>query len=169
MLFAGWPCWAFGGVGRGAPRHLCRGGEPIAGALRQCRAVLGFGSRHGRARVGSSFGHGPSIHGGVALRRPSGSSPGGRPIAGDAITFPGKSGELQGFFSPAAIAPAGAMLVIHENRGLTDHIRSVATRLAADGYSSLAVDSFRKKAALQGSEIRPGFRGFSPARRTSGS
>jgi carboxymethylenebutenolidase len=32
------------------------------------------------------------------------------------------------------------MLVIHENRGLTDHIRSVATRLAGDGYTSLAVD-----------------------------
>ena len=32
------------------------------------------------------------------------------------------------------------MLVIHENRGLNDHIRSVASRLAGDGYSSLAVD-----------------------------
>jgi carboxymethylenebutenolidase len=32
------------------------------------------------------------------------------------------------------------MLVIHENRGLNDHIRSVAARLAADGYSALAID-----------------------------
>jgi carboxymethylenebutenolidase len=32
------------------------------------------------------------------------------------------------------------MLVVHENRGLTDHIRSVASRLAGDGYASLAVD-----------------------------
>ena len=32
------------------------------------------------------------------------------------------------------------MLVIHENRGLNDHIRSVASRLAADGYSALAID-----------------------------
>jgi carboxymethylenebutenolidase len=32
------------------------------------------------------------------------------------------------------------MLVVHENRGLNDHIRSVASRLAADGYSALAVD-----------------------------
>jgi carboxymethylenebutenolidase len=32
------------------------------------------------------------------------------------------------------------MLVIHENRGLTDHIRSVASRLAGDGYTSLALD-----------------------------
>ena len=46
---------------------------------------------------------------------------------------------MLGFYAPAA-EPRGAMLVIHENRGLTDHIRSVASRLAADGYSSLAVD-----------------------------
>jgi carboxymethylenebutenolidase len=32
------------------------------------------------------------------------------------------------------------MLVIHENRELNDHIRSVASRLAADGYSALAID-----------------------------
>ena len=32
------------------------------------------------------------------------------------------------------------MLVVHENRGLTDHIRSVASRLAASGYSALAID-----------------------------
>jgi carboxymethylenebutenolidase len=32
------------------------------------------------------------------------------------------------------------VLVVHENRGLTDQIRSVAGRLAASGYSALAVD-----------------------------
>jgi carboxymethylenebutenolidase len=32
------------------------------------------------------------------------------------------------------------VLVIHENRGLTDHIRSVAGRLAASGFSALALD-----------------------------
>ena len=32
------------------------------------------------------------------------------------------------------------MLVIHENRGLTDHIRTIPPRFAADGYSALAVD-----------------------------
>ncbi len=61
------------------------------------------------------------------------------PTEGSAITFPGRRGELQAFFV-AAPAPRGAMLVIHENRGLNDHTRSVAARLAADGYSSLAID-----------------------------
>jgi carboxymethylenebutenolidase len=32
------------------------------------------------------------------------------------------------------------VLVIHENRGLTEHIRTVAGRLAASGYSALALD-----------------------------
>jgi carboxymethylenebutenolidase len=74
-----------------------------------------------------------------------GSPPGGSPaasaapIAGEAITFAGPRGTLQGFFAPAA-DPAGAILVIHENRGLTDHIRSVATRLAGDGFGALAID-----------------------------
>lgn len=61
------------------------------------------------------------------------------PIHGEPITFPGPGAELQGFFAAAA-TPRGAMLVIHENRGLNDHIRSVASRLAGDGYSALAVD-----------------------------
>jgi carboxymethylenebutenolidase len=61
------------------------------------------------------------------------------PLSGEAIRFAGPRGELQGFLSTAA-SPKGAMLVIHENRGLTDHIRSVASRLAADGYTSLAID-----------------------------
>ena len=36
--------------------------------------------------------------------------------------------------------PNGAVLVIHENRGLTAHIRSIPPRLAADGYTALAID-----------------------------
>ena len=40
----------------------------------------------------------------------------------------------------AAAKPRGGVLVIHENRGLTEHIRAVAGRLAASGYSALALD-----------------------------
>ena len=36
--------------------------------------------------------------------------------------------------------PRGGVLVVHENRGLNDSIRSVAGRLAASGYSALAID-----------------------------
>jgi carboxymethylenebutenolidase len=56
------------------------------------------------------------------------------------ITFAGsRSVPLQGAWA-AATDPKGSVLVIHENRGLTDHIRSVAGRLAASGFSALAID-----------------------------
>jgi carboxymethylenebutenolidase len=60
-------------------------------------------------------------------------------IPTQAITFPGQRGVLQGAWASAA-TPRGAVLVIHENRGLNDHIRSVAGRFAAAGYSALALD-----------------------------
>ena len=40
----------------------------------------------------------------------------------------------------AAAKPRGGVLVIHENRGLNDSIRTIAGRLAASGYSALAID-----------------------------
>jgi carboxymethylenebutenolidase len=72
---------------------------------------------------------------------PAGSTPAGPPpLATEAITFDGSGAyRVQGAWS-AAVQPRGAVLVVHENRGLTDHIRSVAGRLAASGYSALAVD-----------------------------
>ncbi|QIS11781.1 dienelactone hydrolase family protein [Nocardia arthritidis] len=56
------------------------------------------------------------------------------------ITFQGPQNRtLQGAWAAAA-QPRGAVLVIHENRGLNDHIRSVAGRFAGAGYSALAID-----------------------------
>jgi carboxymethylenebutenolidase len=71
----------------------------------------------------------------------SGSAPAGpAPVSTEAVTFAGPEGRtLQGAWAAAA-DPRGTVLVIHENRGLTDHIRSVAGRFAASGYSALAID-----------------------------
>jgi len=55
------------------------------------------------------------------------------------ITWAGPRGPLMGSWA-AAEDPRGAVLVIHENKGLTDWVRSVAGRLAGIGYSALAVD-----------------------------
>jgi carboxymethylenebutenolidase len=62
-----------------------------------------------------------------------------QPGASEVITFPGPAGALQGAWA-AAVQPQGAVLVIHENRGLTSHFLALPGRLAADGYSALAVD-----------------------------
>jgi len=55
------------------------------------------------------------------------------------ITWPGPQGQLQAAWAQAANAKGG-VLVIHENKGLTDWVRSVAGRLAGAGYSALAID-----------------------------
>lgn len=71
---------------------------------------------------------------------PGASPPGPRPAATEDITFPGPGGRDSFGTFAAAESPKGAVLVIHENRGLTDHIKSVAGRFAASGYSALAAD-----------------------------
>jgi carboxymethylenebutenolidase len=74
----------------------------------------------------------------------AGPAPGMAPGMGDAlstteITWAGPRGELKGSWAEAA-APKGAVLVIHENKGLNDWVRTVAGRLAGIGYSALAID-----------------------------
>src|SRR5687768_6507245 len=61
------------------------------------------------------------------------------PVARESITFAGPRGPLLAAWAAAA-EPRGGVLVIHENRGLTEHIRTIAGRLAASGYSALALD-----------------------------
>lgn len=65
--------------------------------------------------------------------------PGAGAVAAEDITFAGPNGEVFGAYA-AAEDPRGAVLVIHENRGLKDHFKDVAGRLARDGYSALAID-----------------------------
>jgi carboxymethylenebutenolidase len=55
------------------------------------------------------------------------------------ITWPGPQGELQAAWAEAPNAKGG-VLVIHENKGLNDWVRSVAGRFAGIGYSGLAID-----------------------------
>jgi carboxymethylenebutenolidase len=65
---------------------------------------------------------------------------GPKPLATEAVTFAGPQGRtLRGAWASAA-NPRGAILVIHENRGLNPHIASVAGRLATSGYAALAID-----------------------------
>jgi carboxymethylenebutenolidase len=73
---------------------------------------------------------------GAPSTRPGGATA----VATQEITFAGpESRTLRGAWA-AARTPRGGVLVIHENRGLNDHIRSVAGRLAASGYAALAID-----------------------------
>ncbi len=66
------------------------------------------------------------------------------PLATEPITFAGPAGQLKGSWS-AAPTPSGAVLIIHENQGLTPHFVTLPGRLAASGYSALAVDLVSRK------------------------
>jgi len=55
------------------------------------------------------------------------------------ITWAGPAGELQAAWAEAPDA-RGGVLVIHENKGLNDWVRSVAGRFAGIGYSAMAID-----------------------------
>jgi carboxymethylenebutenolidase len=79
---------------------------------------------------GGGHGHG---HG------PEGSTSTWAPAQRESITFAGPRGPLLAAWAPAT-TPRGGVLVIHENRGLTEHISNVAGRFAAGGYSALALD-----------------------------
>ena len=62
-------------------------------------------------------------------------------LRSDSIQFPGPHGDVRAYLSrPKADGPCGAVLVIHENKGLNDHIRDVARRLAKEGFAALAID-----------------------------
>ena len=80
-------------------------------------------------------------------QRPSGSSgttgtlpPGmDRVLPTEPISWSGPRGQLQGAWAQSHNARRG-VLVIHENKGLNDWVRSVAGRFAGAGYSALAID-----------------------------
>jgi carboxymethylenebutenolidase len=60
------------------------------------------------------------------------------------------------------------VLVVHENRGLTDHIRTVAGRLAASGFSALAIDLLSEEGGTatfrDGGEVAGALAGVPPQR-----
>jgi carboxymethylenebutenolidase len=58
---------------------------------------------------------------------------------GEPVRFAGPAGELQGAWAEAS-DPQGALLVIHENRGLTPHFFDLVGRFAGASYSALCVD-----------------------------
>jgi carboxymethylenebutenolidase len=58
------------------------------------------------------------------------------------ITYPGAAGEMKAYIArPKREKKYAAVMVIHENRGLTPHIEDVARRAAMAGYLAIAPDA----------------------------
>ena len=56
-------------------------------------------------------------------------------------SFPSGTAQVLGYLArPKGSGPYPAVLIIHENRGLLDHFKDVARRLAKNGYVGFAVD-----------------------------
>ncbi|HEY7034647.1 MAG TPA: dienelactone hydrolase family protein [Thermomicrobiales bacterium] len=88
-------------------------------------------------------------------------------IIGEDITFPGTDATIMAYqarpsgtvtgtpgattaASPVASSKFPVVLVCHENRGLTDHIRDVARRWAVEGYVACAVDLLSREGGTAG-------------------
>ena len=69
-------------------------------------------------------------------------------------TFPGSGGDMKGYLALPAEASGklGGVIVIHENRGLNDHIKDVARRMALEGFAALAPDFLSPKGGTPSDE-----------------
>lgn len=66
------------------------------------------------------------------------------------IEYDGKAGKISAFLSrPEATGSYPGLIVIHENRGLNDHILDVARRFAKEGYVALAPDYLSRHGGTQ--------------------
>ncbi|WP_113662266.1 dienelactone hydrolase family protein [Pedobacter nanyangensis] len=66
-------------------------------------------------------------------------------VFSEEITFPGADGDMGGLFAmpKGNKKKLGAVVVIHENRGLTPHIKDVTKRVAKAGFLALGVDALK--------------------------
>lgn len=98
----------------------------------------------GTAATATRAGSATATRAGSATPAPSGITipPTDPAIDAGAVQFPGQGGAtLLGYLSsPKAATKAPGILVIHENRGLTEHIKDVTRRYAKSGFVALAVD-----------------------------
>jgi carboxymethylenebutenolidase len=87
-----------------------------------------------------------AAHSLVASLAPAGaqaaeSSPNDPDILTHNVEYQGKAGAVSAYLArPVKAGKYPGVVVIHENQGLTDHIRDIARRLAKDGFVALAPD-----------------------------
>lgn len=86
-------------------------------------------------------------------------------VQGGDITFPSQGTTVMAYLArPSDNGTFPAILVCHENRGLTEHIKDVSRRLAKAGYVALAVDLLSREggSAKVGEADAPGKLGNYP-------
>ena len=62
-------------------------------------------------------------------------------LTSEMVQFAGQAGNVSAYVSrPKEGKNLGTVIVIHENRGLVNHIKDVARRFAKEGFAAIAVD-----------------------------
>jgi carboxymethylenebutenolidase len=126
---------------REALRRLSLIGLSAMGATAVLAACGGDGGGDGRSTA--------STEPAQPTTTPTALTPGEGADRAQAITI----SDRHAVFAPAD-TPKGAVLLIHEIFGLTDHFRSLTGRLAADGYTAITVDLVPGGTASLGDEGR---------------
>ena len=71
-------------------------------------------------------------------------------VISSSVTFPSQDVAIMAYLArPATEGTFPGVLVCHENRGLTPHIRDVARRFAKEGYVALALDLLSREGGTQ--------------------
>ncbi len=98
-------------------------------------------TRPAAATPGSPTAGSPVAGSPVATRNPITVPPTDAAIEVTTVQYPGQAGQLVGYLAtPRAATKAPGIIIIHENRGLLEHIKDVARRYAKSGFVVLAID-----------------------------
>lgn len=134
-------------------RDLLRRAEMITGDPDQAAAILlveGFSYAELWARDQAPIPPEPpraqigSVPAGITMR------PDDPSISVNKESYQGKAGTVTGYLArPRKEARYPAVVVIHENKGLAEHIRDVARRLAVAGYVALAPDLLSRQGGTE--------------------
>ena len=129
------------GLGRDAPGGLHA--EEVPRSTDPCRRPRRHAPGHGTASAGAVPG----------AKSPLSVPEGAAGLTTATVQFASGGTDISGYLARPDHGAAGpAVLVCHENRGLTPHIQDVARRFAKAGYAALALDLLSR----EGGTARPG-------------
>lgn len=120
----------------------CGAAEPTTGSATSTGASPSGAASPSAAASGSPAGSASGSPQPTSSPDPAVSVPENDPaIAAQMVEFPGEGATLMGYLArPTGDGPFPIILVCHENRGLTEHIKDVTRRVAKAGYVGMAVD-----------------------------
>jgi carboxymethylenebutenolidase len=126
-------------AGRLARREFLRRMALMSGGVALTVPVLrGLGVAATPAEIAAAASSGPTI---VAQAAGVTVPPDDPALEAGMTSFPSGTGQVLGYLArPKGGGPYPAVLIIHENRGLLDHFKDVARRLAKQGYVGFALD-----------------------------